>query len=125
MSYDVERVRKDFPILSRRIGTKPLVYLDNAATSQKPRSVLDAIVHYYEHSNANIHRGVHRLSVEATEAHDAARAKVARALGAASTREIVFVRGATEAINLVAQSWGRANVGPGEPNTPATRVISS
>ena len=87
------------------------MYLDNAATSQKPRAVIDAIVHYYEHDNANIHRGVHTLSVRATEAHDAARKTVQRFINAGSTREIIFIRGATEAINLVTQSYGRGHVG--------------
>ena len=111
---DVDKVRRDFPILERRVHGKPLVYLDNAATSQKPRAVIDAIVRYYEQGNANIHRGVHLLSVEATEAHDAARESVQKFLHAKDAREIVFVRGATEAINLVAQSYGRAHVGAGD-----------
>ncbi len=114
MAYDVERVRKDFPILERRIGDKPLVYLDNAATSQKPRCVIEAIDRYYEHYNANIHRGVHTLSVEATEAYENARSRVARTLGAESSREIVFVRGTTEAINLVAQAHVRPRLSPGD-----------
>jgi len=111
---DVEKIRADFPILAERIHGKRLVYLDSAATSQKPRAVIDAIVHYYEHLNANIHRGVHTLSMRATEAHDAARETVRRFLNAADTREIIFVRGATEAINLVAQSYGRTHVGAGD-----------
>ncbi|MGA3333091.1 MAG: cysteine desulfurase [Terracidiphilus sp.] len=111
---DLAKIRADFPILAERIHGKPLVYLDNAATSQKPRVVLDAIAHYYEHLNANIHRGVHTLSVRATEAHDAARQTVRRFVNARDTREIVFVRGATEAINLVAQTYGRAHVGAGD-----------
>ncbi len=111
---DLARIRADFPILAERINGKPLVYLDNAATSQKPRVVLDAIANYYEHMNANIHRGVHMLSVRATEAHDAARLTVKQFINAADTREIIFVRGATEAINLVAQTYGRAHVGVGD-----------
>lgn len=111
---DIEKIRADFPILAERIHGKRLVYLDSAATSQKPRAVIDAIVHYYEHLNANIHRGVHTLSVRATEAHDAARETVRRFLNAANTREIIFVRGATEAINLVAQTYGRTHVGAGD-----------
>ena len=111
---DLAKIRADFPILAELVHGKPLVYLDNAATSQKPRVVLDAIAHYYEHLNANIHRGVHTLSVRATEAHDAARQTVRRFVNAADTREIVFVRGATEAINLVAQTYGRAHVGAGD-----------
>ncbi len=111
---DLAKIRGDFPILAERIYGKPLVYLDNAATSQKPRAVINAIVGYYEHLNANIHRGVHTLSVRATEAHDAARQTVKRFLNAADTREIVFLRGATEAINLVAQSYGRTHVAAGD-----------
>lgn len=111
---DLAAVRADFPILTRRVHGRRLVYLDNAATSQKPRAVIDTILRYYEQGNANIHRGVHFLSVEATEAHDEARGIVQRFLNAASPNEIVFVRGATEAINLVAQTWGRANVKAGD-----------
>jgi cysteine desulfurase/selenocysteine lyase len=111
---DIAKIRSDFPILAERINGKPLVYLDNAATSQKPRVVLDAIAKYYEHMNANIHRGVHTLSVRATEAHDAARLIVKQFINAADTREIIFVRGATEAINLVAQTYGRKHVGAGD-----------
>src|ERR1039458_785646 len=111
---DLARIRADFPILAERINGKPLIYLDNGATSQKPQVVLDAIANYYSHMNANIHRGVHTLSVRATEAHDAARQTVRRFLNAADTREIIFVRGATEAINLVAQSYGRTHIGAGD-----------
>jgi cysteine desulfurase / selenocysteine lyase len=113
-SLDMERIRRDFPILEQTIHGKKLVYLDNAATSQKPRAVIDAIVRYYEHLNANIHRGVHTLSVRATEAHDEARETVRRFIQAADANEIIFVRGATEAVNLVAQTYGRANVGAGD-----------
>jgi cysteine desulfurase/selenocysteine lyase len=113
--FDVQRVRADFPILSRTVrGGRPLVYLDNAATSQKPRPVIDAISRFYGCDNANIHRGLHYLSEHATAAFDAAREKVARFLGAGSAREIVFTRGTTEAINLVAQSWARTNLRPGD-----------
>ncbi|MGH9606031.1 MAG: SufS family cysteine desulfurase [Terracidiphilus sp.] len=111
---DIAAVRADFPILTRRIHGRKLAYLDNGATSQKPRAVIDAIQRYYEQGNANIHRGVHFLSVEATEAHDQARSIVQRFINAASPSEIVFVRGATEAINLAAQTWGRANVRAGD-----------
>ena len=111
---DLKKIRADFPILAEKINGKPLVYLDNAATSQKPRAVIDAIAHYYEHDNANIHRGVHTLSMRATEAHDAARETVRRFVNAGRREEIVFVRGATEAINLVAQSYGRAHVKAGD-----------
>ena len=110
--WDVERVRKDFPILAQEVHGRPLVYLDNAATSQKPQAVLDAIVAYYTGQNANVHRGVHWLSERATEAYEGARATVRRFLNARETREIVFVRGTTEGINLVAQTYGRQVVGP-------------
>ena len=112
--YDVERVRKDFPILAQRVHGKPLVYLDNAATTQKPLSVIASEVALYEHSYANIHRGVHHLSVEASEAYETAREKARDFIHAGSDREIVFVRGTTEGINLVAQTFGRANVGAGD-----------
>ncbi|SPE18817.1 selenocysteine lyase, PLP-dependent [Candidatus Sulfotelmatomonas gaucii] len=113
-ALDVERIRRDFPILDQTIHGKKLVYLDNAATSQKPRAVIDAIVRYYEHYNSNVHRGVHTLSMRATEAHDEARETVRRFIQAADASEIIFVRGATEAVNLVAQTYGRANVGEGD-----------
>jgi cysteine desulfurase / selenocysteine lyase len=111
---DVQKLRADFPILKRLVHGKPLVYLDNAATTQKPQAVIDALVSYYTNENANIHRGVHTLSEEATESHEEARGVVQRFLNAAEPREIIFVRGATEAINLVAQTWGRTNVGAGD-----------
>ena len=111
---DVERIRADFPILCRQIREHPLVYLDNAATTQKPRAVLDATARYYAHGNANIHRGVYLLSEEATAAHDAARVTVQRFLNARAPREIIFTRNSTESINLVAQSFGRRQVGPGD-----------
>ena len=112
--YDVERVRKDFPILTQRVHGKPLVYLDNAATTQKPLAVIESEVALYEHSYANIHRGVHHLSIEASEAYEKAREKARAFINAGSEREIVFVRGTTEGINLVAQTFGRANVGSGD-----------
>ena len=105
--YGVDEIRRDFPILDRRIDGKKLVYLDNAATSQKPRQMLDALAEYYEEHNANIHRGVHRLAEEATAAYEEARQKVARFLGARDTRGLIFTRGTTESINLVAHAWGR------------------
>ena len=111
-AYDVTSVRKDFPILSRTVHGRPLVYLDNAATTQKPLAVIDAEREVYERSYANVHRGVHLLSVEATDACERAREKARAFLNAEETREIVFVRGTTEAINLVAATYGRANVGP-------------
>jgi len=112
--YDLEAVRADFPILTRRVHGRPLVYLDNAATTQKPAAVLDAERDCYERYYANIHRGVHLLSVESTDAYEVVREKVRAFVNAAETREIVFVRGTTEAINLVAQTYGRRNVGPGD-----------
>ena len=113
-AFDVSAVRAEFPALHQSVHGKPLVYLDNAATTQKPRAVLDAMLRYYERDNANIHRGVHELSQRATEAHDESRAKVRAFLNARSTREIVFTRNATESINLVASAWGRANLQPGD-----------
>jgi cysteine desulfurase / selenocysteine lyase len=111
---DVERVRADFPILARTVHGHQLVYLDNAATSHKPKVVLDAIVHYYQFDNANIHRGVHYLSERATEEYEAARNRVQAFLHAGRASEIIFVRSATEAINLVAQTYGRVHVGRGD-----------
>ena len=112
---DVMRVRQDFPVLARetRKGV-PLVYLDSAATAQKPRTVIDAMTNFYETQNANIHRGIHRLAEEATEAHEAARKRVADFIGAASSREIIFTRNTTESINLVVFSWGRSNLHSGD-----------
>lgn len=110
----IDAIRRDFPILATRIRGKRLVYLDNAATTQKPQVVIDALVRYYSAENANIHRGVHWLSERATAVFEGARERVARFLGAGSAREVVFTRGATEAINLVAQSWGRAFLRPGD-----------
>ena len=112
--FDVERLRADFPILQTSVRGRPLVYVDNAATSQKPRQVIEATSHYYAAQNANIHRGVYWLSEQATLAYEDVREKAARFLGAREAREIVFVRSTTEAINLVASSWGRANLGPGD-----------
>ena len=111
---DVDRVRQDFPILQRTVHGKPLVYLDSAATTQKPRQVLDTLAQYYAHGNANIHRGVYLLSEEATAAYDGARAKLQRFINARSSREVVFTRNSTEGVNLVAQSFGRQNIGPGD-----------
>jgi cysteine desulfurase / selenocysteine lyase len=111
--FDVDRIREDFPILRERVHGKPLVYLDNAATSQKPQAVIDSLVDYYSHYNANVHRAVHLLSARATEACDRTREKVRAFLNAASINEIVFVRGTTEALNLVAQTHGRQNIQPG------------
>jgi len=112
--YDVERIRADFPILHQKVHGHPLVYLDNAATSQKPRQVIDAIVRYYERDNANIHRGVHYLSEKATQDYERARKTVQEFINADDSREIIFVRSTTEAINLVAQTYARQNLKPGD-----------
>ena len=112
--YDVAKIREDFPILTERPYGRPLVYLDNAASAQKPKAVIDRLVHAYEHEYANVHRGLHYLANAATEAYEAARESVRRFLNAASTDEIVFTRSATEAINLAAASYGLKNIGPGD-----------
>lgn len=112
--YDIYQIRKDFPILSREVYGKPLVYLDNSATTQKPRIVVDAIANEYYSENANVHRGVHFLSQQATELHESARAKIAKFLNASSPSEIVFTRGATEGLNLVASSFGEAFLKDGD-----------
>lgn len=112
--YDIYQIRKDFPILSREVYGKPLVYLDNSATTQKPRIVVDAIANEYYSENANVHRGVHFLSQQATELHESARAKIAKFLNASSPSEIVFTRGATEGLNLVASSFGEAFLKEGD-----------
>jgi cysteine desulfurase/selenocysteine lyase len=108
------RIREDFPILKRKINNNPLIYFDNAATTQKPRQVIEAIKNFYENHNANVHRAVHTLSQEATELHENAREKIARFINAKDTEEIVFTRGTTEAINLVAYSWGLRNLKKGD-----------
>ncbi|NKB67121.1 MAG: SufS family cysteine desulfurase [Candidatus Latescibacteria bacterium] len=113
-AFDIEKVRSDFPILRQLIRRKPLAYLDNAATTQKPQVVIDALSRYYSEENANIHRGVHFLSQQATFAYERARARVRLFLNAADNREIIFVRGTTEAINLVAQTYGRAQIAAGD-----------
>jgi len=113
-AFDVEKVRADFPVLRQTVFGKPLVYLDNAATAQKPQAVLDALTRFYAVDNANIHRGLHQLSERSTAAYEEGRAKVRRFLNAAEDREIVFVRGTTEAINLVASSYARPRVGRGD-----------
>src|ERR1044071_8988799 len=112
--FDVEKIREDFPVLKQKIHGKPLVYLDNAATAQKPQTVIDAIVHFYAVDCANIHRGVHELSQRSTAKYEETRNKVKRFLHAKSTHEIIFVRGTTEGINLVTHSWGRHNVKAGD-----------
>lgn len=114
VGFDVERVRSEFPILAKRMYGKPLVYLDNAATSQKPRAVVEALSRFLLEDNANVHRGVHYLAERATQAYEGARTRVQRFLNAGHAHEVVFVRGTTEAINLVAQTWGKAQVGAGD-----------
>ena len=114
VDYDVDRIRADFPILDQEVHGKPLVYLDNAATSQKPRQVIDALTHYYTHDNSNVHRGVHALSVRATDQYEGTRKKTADFINARDPREIIFVRGTTEGVNLAAQTYGMANVGEGD-----------
>src|SRR6202451_300644 len=108
--FDVQAIRRDFPILQERVHGKPLIWLDNAATTQKPQSVIDRLSHFYSHENSNIHRAAHELAARSTDAYEAARDKVRRFINAGSVKEIIFVRGTTEAINLVAQSWGRQHI---------------
>ena len=109
-SFDAEAIRRDFPILREQVNGRPLIWLDNGATTQKPQSVIDRLSYFYEHENSNVHRAAHELAARSTDAYESAREKMRRFLNAGATREIVFVRGATEAINLVAQSWGRQNI---------------
>src|ERR1044071_7967391 len=113
-AFDVAKIREDFPVLKQKIHGKPLVYLDNAATSQKPQSVIDAIVKFYEVDCANIHRGVHELSQRSTAAYEETRARVKKFINARSKTEVIFVRGTTEGINLVTQTWGRKNLRQGD-----------
>ncbi len=113
-AFDVERIREDFPVLHQEVNGHPLVYLDNAATSQKPQCVIDALVDYYSTENSNVHRGVHTLSQRATDDYEAARSKVRRFINAAEDHELIYVRGTTEGINLVAQTYGRQNIGDGD-----------
>jgi cysteine desulfurase / selenocysteine lyase len=113
-AFDVETIRQDFPVLHQEVHGRPLAYLDNAASAQRPVQVIEAMAEYYRRDHANIHRGVHVLSQRATEAFEGAREKVRRFINARSIKEVIFTRGTTEAINLVAQSWGRANLGAGD-----------
>ena len=113
-AFDVARVRQEFPILERKVNGQPLVYFDNAATVQKPQSVIDALVHYYSHYNANIHRGVHSLAQEATQAYEDARKTIQQHINAEHAHEIIFTMGTTDAINLVMQSWGRSELQKGD-----------
>ena len=114
MTYPIEKIRADFPILNEKIRNKPLVYLDNAASCQKPQAVIDSIVHCYSHDYANVHRGVHTLSVRSTDKFEAARINIQNFINAKSDKEIIFTKGATESINLVAQTFGKANIGAGD-----------
>ncbi len=114
MAYDVQKIRKDFPLLGRQVHGKPLVYLDNAATTQKPKGVIESLTRFYSETNANIHRGNHGLGAEATALYEQARGAVARFIGSETGEQIVFTRNTTESINLVAQAWGRANVKAGD-----------
>ena len=112
--FDVERIREDFPILSRKIHGKPLVYLDNAATTQKPSQVIDSLVNYYENFNANVHRGVHSLSMEATDMFEQARVKVSDFINAETSETLIWTRNASESLNIVAHSWARTHIGEGD-----------
>lgn len=112
--FDVNAIRRDFPILQERVNGRPLVWFDNAATTQKPQAVIDRLAHFYAHENSNIHRAAHELAARATDAYEGARETVRRFIGAGSVDEVIFVRGTTEGINLVAKSWGAQNVGPGD-----------
>jgi cysteine desulfurase/selenocysteine lyase len=114
MAFDVQKVRRDFPLLARQVHGKPLVYLDNGATTQKPQAVIDALVGFYSHSNANIHRGAHGLGSEATALYEQARGSVDRFIGSDNGNQVVFTRNTTESLNLVAQAWGRANLQAGD-----------
>ncbi|MBB6242727.1 family 2A encapsulin nanocompartment cargo protein cysteine desulfurase [Rhodanobacter sp. MP1X3] len=114
VAFDVNTVRRDFPILAERVNGRPLVWFDNAATTHKPQAVIDRLAYFYAHENSNIHRAAHELAARATDAYEDARKKVARFIGAGSTDEIIFVRGATEAINLIAKTWGKKNIGAGD-----------
>ncbi len=111
---DIQALRQDFPILKRKVNDNPLIYFDNAATTQKPRQVIDAITNFYENNNANVHRAIHTLSLEATDLYENSRQKIAKFINAKDWQEIIFVRGTTEAINLVAYSWGLSNLSKGD-----------
>jgi cysteine desulfurase/selenocysteine lyase len=114
MSLDLAKIRADFPILHQQVNGHPLVYLDNGATSQKPRAVIDALVRYYERDNSNVHRGLHALSMRATDGYEGARARIAKFINAADPAEVIFTRGTTESINVVARSWAHAHLKPGD-----------
>jgi len=114
MTHDFSNLRVDFPVLDQHVGGRPLVYLDNAATTQKPRSVIDALARYYERDNSNVHRGLHALSMRATDGYEAARVRMAKFINATDSAEVIFTRGTTESVNLIAESWGMANLKPGD-----------
>ena len=114
LDFDVAKVKEDFPILNQTVNGHPLVYLDNAATSQKPQSVIDALVGYYSSDNSNVHRGVHTLSMEATDAYEIAREKIGAFINAPSAANLIFVRNTTEAINMVAYTWAMSNIIAGD-----------
>src|SRR6266404_6274502 len=114
MDVNWAALRSDFPILPQNVHGQPLIYFDNAATTQKPRAVIEALQHYYEHDNANVHRGIHELSSRATTAFEAARSRAAQFMNARSSEEIIFTRGTTEGINLVANAWGSKNIKSGD-----------
>jgi cysteine desulfurase/selenocysteine lyase len=133
--FDVHTIRQDFPILQERVNGKPLIWFDNAATTQKPQAVIDRLVHFYSHENSNVHRAAHELAARSTDAYEAARDKVRRFLNASSANEIIFVRGTTEGINLVAKSWGQQTLQAGDEivlthlehhaNRPPAKVLFS
>ena len=118
VSIDIQKIRDDFPILSRKVNGKPLIYFDNGATTQKPKSVIDAIDNYYRNQNANIHRGVHTLSQEITVAYENARATIQKHLNAKHAHEIIFTRGTSDSINLVASSFGKKFISKGDIRLP-------
>jgi len=114
LKYDIERIRRDFPILNQNVNDRPLIYFDNAATSQKPLAVIESLSNYYMHYNSNIHRGVHHLAQLATEAYENARTKIKVHINASKREEVIFTYGTTDGINLVAQTWGRKNISAGD-----------
>src|SRR5664279_3696494 len=116
---DIAAIRQEFPILKREVKGRPLIYLDNAATSQKPRQVIEALIHYYSNQNANIHRGIHSLAEEATAAYELSRDTVQSFISSRSREEIIFTKGTTESINLVAYAWGRKNITAGDESSSA------
>ena len=125
MKFNVNDIRKDFPILSREVNGKTLVYLDNGATSQKPQIVIDAIAGYYSNDNSNIHRGVHTLSQVATTAYEEGRKKIQAWINAEHSEEVIFTKGTTDGINMISNAWGRANLQKGKRDRKSTRLNSS